>query len=65
MVRTIRYFNTERQAVTAKKKYKKYKPTKKHIWSVQGNSLVRIKKIKRRKKTCSAYKKLHRGFVAQ
>jgi hypothetical protein len=37
-------FNTERQAERAKRKYKKYKPTKNNKWTVQGNCLVRIKK---------------------
>ena len=40
----IVYFNTERQAEQAKRKYKKYQPTKRFRWVVQGNSLVRILK---------------------
>ena len=44
MVKTIKYFNTEREAEKAKRKFKKYKSTKNNKWTVQGNSLVRIKK---------------------
>ena len=43
---TIRYFNTERQAEKAKRRFKKYKSTKNHEWTVQGNCLVRIRKWK-------------------
>jgi len=39
-----RHFNTERQAEQAKRKFKKYKPTKRYRWTVQGNALVRIAK---------------------
>ena len=39
-----RFFNTERQAEQAKKKFSKYKPTKNYRWVVQGNALVKIAK---------------------
>lgn len=41
-----RFFNTERQAEIAKKKYKKYKDTRNYKWTIQGNCLVRIPKQK-------------------
>lgn len=44
MAITKRFFNTERQAESAKRKFKKYKSTKNHKWTVQGNSLIRINK---------------------
>jgi hypothetical protein len=40
----IIYFNTEREAENSKRKFKKYKSTKKYRWVVQGNALVRILK---------------------
>ena len=46
MTKNIRYFDTERQAEQAKRKFKKYKSTKKNEWAVQGNSLVKIRKRK-------------------
>jgi len=50
MVKIIksRFFNTEREAERAKRKFKKYKSSKKYKWAVQGNALVRI--VKRLKK---------------
>lgn len=44
MAKTVRHFDTERQAERAKRKYQKYKSTKNYSWSVQGNSLVRVKR---------------------
>ena len=49
MVTRVRHFDTEREAGIAKRKYQKYKPTKNHKWTVQGNSLVRIIKVRRRR----------------
>ena len=46
----IRYFDTEREAEKAKRKFAKYKTTPRYRWTVQGNSLVRIPNYKRRKK---------------
>ena len=40
----IVYFDTEKEAEKAKRKYKKYNNTKTHKWVVQGNALVKIKK---------------------
>ena len=37
-------FKTERQAENHKRKFKKYKSTKKYNWTVQGNCLVRVGK---------------------
>ena len=39
-----RFFNTEREAEKAKRKFKKYDSTKSCRWVVQGNALVRIAK---------------------
>ena len=44
MAKNAVYFDTERKAETAKRKFKKYNSTKCYRWVVQGNSLVRIKK---------------------
>lgn len=41
---TKRFFDTERQAELAKRKFKKYKPSKNFRWVVQGNALVKIRK---------------------
>ena len=40
----VRYFDTERKAMRAKRKFKKYRDTKNYQYTVQGNALVRIKK---------------------
>jgi len=40
--RRVIWFDTKREAEKSKRKYKKYKPTKYFIWTVQGNALVRI-----------------------
>jgi hypothetical protein len=40
----IIYFNTEKEAERAKRKFKKYNSTKRYKWVVQGNTLVRILK---------------------
>jgi len=42
----VRFFNTEREAEKAKRKFKKYKSTKSYRWVVQGNTLVKIAKRK-------------------
>ena len=44
MTERIVYFDTERKAEQAKRKYKKYKSTRNWRWVVQGNSLVKIAK---------------------
>jgi len=44
MAKNVVHFDTERKAEIAKRKFKKYKPTKCYRWTVQGNSLVRIAK---------------------
>tara|TARA_R100001530_G_C4208609_1_gene126756 strand:+ start:369 stop:524 length:156 start_codon:yes stop_codon:yes gene_type:complete len=44
--RTMRFFNTERDAEKAKRKFKKYKATKNYKWAVQGNALVRVRRKK-------------------
>jgi len=40
----LRYFDTEREAEQAKRKFKKYKSTKNYTWQVQGNALVRVRR---------------------
>ena len=45
----IKFFDTERQAERAKRRFKKYKTTKNYQWTIQGNSLVRIRKWKKRR----------------
>ena len=47
MVKKTKCFDTERKAEKAKKKFKKYKATKRHKWTVQGNCLVRIARRKK------------------
>lgn len=42
VMENVVYFNTEREAETSLRKYKKYKPTSNYRWVVQGNALVRI-----------------------
>jgi len=41
-MRTTTWFDTEREAEKAKRKFKKYKSTKRHRWVIQGNALQRI-----------------------
>jgi len=43
-MKNTKCFNTEREAEKNKRKFKKYKSTKTHKWTVQGNCLVRIRK---------------------
>lgn len=44
--KATRFFNTEREAEKAKRKFKKYKSTKSCRWVIQGNTLVKIAKRK-------------------
>ena len=43
-MKRIRYFNAEKQAEKAKRKYSKYKSTKNYKWTIQGNTLTRIRR---------------------
>ncbi len=43
-MKNIKCFGTEREAEKNKNKYKKYKTTKNHKWTVQGNCLVKIRR---------------------
>lgn len=49
-MKTIKYFDTERDAEKSKRKYKKYSNTKNFVWTVQGNALVRIPRTRYRRR---------------